>query len=244
MSHTTLSALDGSSPHTRGARDHRHRRRPPRRIIPAYAGSTPGACTIAASSTDHPRIRGEHETDTLAHKQQVRIIPAYAGSTPSGTSRRGTSRDHPRIRGEHARLMPPTTGGGGSSPHTRGAHARRTQGQHRQRIIPAYAGSTLSCEIVRDPLVDHPRIRGEHRPGATFSISQPGSSPHTRGARLRLRGPQDRRRIIPAYAGSTRGCPDRGWRGADHPRIRGEHLPIWGFLGASLGSSPHTRGAR
>ena len=30
---------------------------------------------------------------------------------------------------------------------------------------------------------------------------------------------------------------------ADHPRIRGEHLPAWFVEQAKAGSSPHTRGA-
>ena len=29
----------------------------------------------------------------------------------------------------------------------------------------------------------------------------------------------------------------------DHPRIRGEHLPLKTFEGLNRGSSPHTRGA-
>ena len=54
--------------------------------------------------------------------------------------------------------------------------------------------------------------------------SASGSSPHTRGARRHLHGVGDRRRIIPAYAGSTSlnilsYCVRR-----DHPRIRGEHI--------------------
>ena len=52
------------------------------------------------------------------------------------------------------------------------------------------------------------------------------------------------RRIIPAYAGST--CRSRALPGslADHPRIRGEHLPCPLADWATVGSSPHTRGAR
>ena len=51
------------------------------------------------------------------------------------------------------------------------------------------------------------------------------------------------RRIIPAYAGSTR--PDRpaSLVEADHPRIRGEHPTIRGLGERKIGSSPHTRGA-
>ena len=70
-----------------------------------------------------------------------------------------------------------------------------------------------------------------------------GSSPHTRGALVRVANANYDRRIIPAYAGSTgrrrRQCP--GHR--DHPRIRGEHAPSPRGRAASSGSSPHTRGA-
>jgi len=71
-----------------------------------------------------------------------------------------------------------------------------------------------------------------------------GSSPHTRGARRPVDPRQGACRIIPAYAGSTRGV----WRSArgswDHPRIRGEHTEsVLSFM-AKAGSSPHTRGAQ
>ena len=133
----------------------------------------------------------------------------------------------------------------GSSPHTRGARARRSswptsardhpriRGEHPELpealrdgdgIIPAYAGSTEAHLRQRTPFE--------------------GSSPHTRGARF--------------SAGSPR--PPR-W---DHPRIRGEHHHqshystagdgiIPAYAGSTQraqplqperqGSSPHTRGA-
>ncbi len=48
--------------------------------------------------------------------------------------------------------------------------------------------------------------------------------------------------ITPAYAGNTRGdlCRVRGIR--DHPRLRGEHLPIHQKIDCSGGSPPPTRG--
>ena len=113
----------------------------------------------------------------------------------------------------------------------------------RGRIIPAYAGSTRIPYARRPRTRDHPRIRGEHSDAAVASLAGKGSSPHTRGARIKLGGERVDAGIIPAYAGST--CHPRGiCKGAwDHPRIRGEH----GKLGAPLilqpGSSPHTRGA-
>ena len=51
-------------------------------------------------------------------------------------------------------------------------------------------------------------------------------------------------RIIPAYAGSTRGGASWTVRHRDHPRIRGEHITRAGRLRPPRGSSPHTRGAR
>ena len=70
---------------------------------------------------------------------------------------------------------------------------------------------------------DHPRIRGEH--GVSLAL---------------LRLPAG---IIPAYAGSTSSeISIATWPG-DHPRIRGEHSITLVTRYASLGSSPHTRGA-
>ena len=201
-----ISALRGSSPHTRGT----------------LANSK----TPAASMEDHPRIRGEHVRQGCRQQKGAGIIPAYAGNTRAGratrplwrgssTHTRGTrisrnscmpmGRDHPRIRGEHGGgmtklkpcpwIIPAYAGntavylGGmyvwpGSSPHTRGTLSSR-------------AGRNAGSR-------DHPRIRGEHLDwlrhqvpvegiipayaGNTHFISTglsrlPGSSPHTRGTR-------------------------------------------------------------
>ena len=131
----------GSSPHTRGALLSVSARELLSRIIPAYAGSTPGCGTCPTSRREHPRIRGEHGTIWSAmnpvtgsspHTRGAPssshtfvphsgIIPAYAGSTDARRSSSTAISDHPRIRGEHchlSRLAPPIWG---SSPHTRGA---------------------------------------------------------------------------------------------------------------------------
>ena len=115
-------AVRGSSPHTRGARSTRTSARRASGIIPAYAGSTLIPCSRATSSSDHPRIRGEHGRagvgvgrvwgssphtrgalyGFVVHGLWRRIIPAYAGSTAAV---------------EAVSVRDP-----GSSPHTRGAH--------------------------------------------------------------------------------------------------------------------------
>ena len=71
-----------------------------------------------------------------------------------------------------------------------------------------------------------------------------GSSPHTRGARVRLRRDEHHEGIIPAYAGSTGAVGLSSIRGLDHPRIRGEHIHPGDEVSVREGSSPHTRGAR
>ena len=152
------------------------------RIIPAYAGSTVPPALRRRAQRDHPRIRGEHPPSDgrrrgrggssphtrgalmrlLADEDAVGIIPAYAGSTDFSPSTSGAAADHPRIRGEH---HPRHVGEGaqvGSSPHTRGARARRRSGPARRGIIPAYAGSTDYIKNAPEGLEDHPRIRGEH----------------------------------------------------------------------------------
>ena len=113
----------GSSPHTRGAPGSSSPARRRRGIIPAYAGSTLIPCSRATSSSDHPRIRGEHlhfltsipsKSGSSPHTRGAqryaqstysldRIIPAYAGSTRKDSRNDTRFPDHPRIRGEHCR---------------------------------------------------------------------------------------------------------------------------------------------
>ena len=71
-----------------------------------------------------------------------RIIPAYAGSTGDRRVGGDCPGDHPRIRGEHVDPITIGIGQWGSSPHTRGAQADSIGATAKQRIIPAYAGST------------------------------------------------------------------------------------------------------
>ena len=114
-------AVDGSSPHTRGAPQIPARQGMAQRIIPAYAGSTHPTPAYPRRRRDHPRIRGEHvlyftiglgAQGSSPHTrgapiqgflgvEPTGIIPAYAGSTPRRAARAAVGGDHPRIRGEH-----------------------------------------------------------------------------------------------------------------------------------------------
>ena len=196
-------------------------------------GSSPhtrGARTASTASyvitRDHPRIRGEHLAAALRHALHHGIIPAYAGSTPSVST------------------ITPTCPG--SSPHTRGAPSPSSSDDGRRWDHPRIRGEHLALHLV---LLGHsgiiPAYAGSTSTRSTMMVSKSGSSPHTRGARVRERL--------------------SGGRTGDHPRIRGEHLAaalrhalhhgiIPAYAGsttsrpmlrsASPGSSPHTRGAR
>ena len=233
----------GSSPHSRGARQRYHPHHPARGIIPAFAGSTRPWSGSSRGGRDHPRIRGEHgewvavgtyTTGSSPHSRgaryhassktvSVRIIPAFAGSTRHAPPLVVSSQDHPRIRGEHRLGIALVPQGKGSSPHSRGARSWMPCGHLPKRIIPAFAGSTPHVLSKESEMRDHPRIRGEHRGASSTPSRICGSSPHSRGA-LGSRGfDWYVSRIIPAFAGSTcrsaLPCSSR----RDHPRIRGEH---------------------
>ena len=194
---------------------------------------------------DHPRIRGEHESEersqavstgssphtrgalavVVRRSDKFGIIPAYAGSTAGRRSAGRRSSDHPRIRGEHSTPQARFPSWRGSSPHTRGALGLAVAHVAVGGIIPAYAGSTRDLLVAIVAGGDHPRIRGEHFSSRTPRTTCWGSSPHTRGALWRALGQSRRLGIIPAYAGSTSIRRRRESLQRDHPRIRGEHQP-------------------
>ena len=155
---------------------------------------------------------------------RARFIPAYAGNSfvsphtgrhDAGSSplTRGTllaikaSRCartvHPRLRGELDNPLSSMVGTTGSSPLTRGTQRKNNIGRAFNRFIPAYAGNSgMRRSTVLSSSV-HPRLRGELYSRLTFMIGCRGSSPLTRGTRLRLESEARRLRFIPAYAGNS-----------------------------------------
>ena len=153
----------GSSPHVRGAQRLERQSCSLSGIIPACAGSTPTATRPSREPRDHPRMCGEHFTTTgspycsSGSSPHVRgaptgdllgvtiggIIPACAGSTPTATRPSREPRDHPRMCGEHLPDVSLAVPLPGSSPHVRGALARRFASGSATGIIPACAGSTV-----------------------------------------------------------------------------------------------------
>ena len=111
---------------------------------------------------------------------------------------------HPRLRGEHAGTKGNIVGYHGSSPLTRGARVYFMGAVVYLGLIPAYAGSTVSCRSTSAIRRAHPRLRGEHVSPPRRSTALYGSSPLTRGARLPSLPGRLGLGLIPAYAGSTR----------------------------------------
>ena len=254
----------GSSPLTRGAPWADSMIPPSTGLIPAHAGSTGRHAHHHHRARAHPRSRGEHCTTSWVRsrlvgsspltrgarcagcpeKMQNGLIPAHAGSTTSSHHIARVGSAHPRSRGEHRPRILGLRRRSGSSPLTRGAPGTNPYTEGVGGLIPAHAGSTVLVLIVVAGPWAHPRSRGEHLGPFSNWISDWGSSPLTRGARVGNAIYFTSCRLIPAHAGSTRLRRWKvRWTGA-HPRSRGEHsfsalIPV-----CLSGSSPLTRGAR
>ena len=172
----------GSSPRGRGTLPHPENPDGVIRIIPAWAGNTTTSAPPKSTTTDHPRVGGEHlaAPRTLAteygssprgrgtrspeHSEPTerRIIPAWAGNTHPFSSLWRRVSDHPRVGGEHSSVLKPVATSVGSSPRGRGT--RFCSGDQRGpiRIIPAWAGNTSDRPPRLRIQPDHPRVGGEH----------------------------------------------------------------------------------
>ncbi len=180
----------------------------------------------------------------VPHAKRCRagLIPACAGSMPTPTPAESTSAAHPRMRGEHLKNYVESKESAGSSPHARGAR-RRGGGGGFGGLIPACAGSALSCSADSLGRRAHPRMRGERQISEINTSLTAGSSPHARGALTWQTISIPNSGLIPACAGSA--VPlTWGWSGSEaHPRMRGERESGYQPDRGSGGSSPHARGA-
>ena len=154
---------------------------------------------------DHPRVCGEHGSETQVRHAEtgssprmrgtpdlhgkladhLGIIPAYAGNTVVMVVTVWTPWDHPRVCGEHEIKSKQLYGIEGSSPRMRGTPIACRTRSALAGIIPAYAGNTTSYAATRSKTRDHPRVCGEH---FTYRRNPPdptGSSPRMRGTPCR-----------------------------------------------------------
>ena len=125
----------------------------------------------------------------------------------------------------------------------RGARGAVGDAITKERIIPAYAGSTLVASSTAMSSRDHPRVCGEHALAVRVCCPDMGSSPRMRGAHSLINNSQFDIGIIPAYAGSTRAGRHSVSSARDHPRVCGEHRETEQRKRVCVGSSPRMRGA-
>ena len=213
----------GSSPLTRGKPGSGRPAAPLNRLIPAHAGKTHAAVSVASNEPAHPRSRGENlalqvrlsdragSSPLTRGKPAVRkarpstpgLIPAHAGKTGITGYALVTEKAHPRSRGENpprrARLEPAS----GSSPLTRGKRENCYPRLYVERLIPAHAGKTLASSVRASWERAHPRSRGENSTPLWLRTRSVGSSPLTRGKPEMGRLPRRTPGLIPAHAGKT-----------------------------------------
>ena len=199
------------------------------RIIPAHAGQTELAESVASSEPDHPRACGANNSVAVMSDvpagssprmrgkprsgvrpgRGIRIIPAHAGQTltnEAGSTRRP---DHPRACGANSAISANHVPLFGSSPRMRGKHLNEPLHVTNVRIIPAHAGQTPDELVWLTLPTDHPRACGAN-PVLSFIIpSVIGLSPRMRGKPAFRVDVAAGGRIIPAHAGQTRSCPRR-----------------------------------
>ena len=188
-----------------------------------------------------PLTRGKQDVDREA-TTGPRLIPAHAGKTIPTNRRQYLSGAHPRSRGENLGLRHARVEMEGSSPLTRGKLLGPKVSMSPHGLIPAHAGKTSAPHATAARSWAHPRSRGENHHDALLIPGDPGSSPLTRGKRLREQPQQTRHGLIPAHAGKTAPAGERIRGEWAHPRSRGENKRKPPRRRSSTGSSPLTRG--
>ena len=259
-----IAGYTGSSPRVRGTLSQVVAQFVGVGIIPACAGNTWRETGAQTRHWDHPRVCGEHPSDTgklvwvpgssprvrgtplfpSSITRLIGIIPACAGNTSGSSSISQPSRDHPRVCGEHvvspAMVLPYS----GSSPRVRGTPPEHDPRRPADGIIPACAGNTASALRTPCSAWDHPRVCGEHRLDDQLEEAMPGSSPRVRGTHGEAAHLADHAGIIPACAGNTLALHRGAHSPRDHPRVCGEHLFTLPAGLEAAGSSPRVRGTR
>ena len=133
-------AGSGSSPRGRGKRLLMVHLLDLQRLIPAWAGKTPGAARRWMEPTAHPRVGGENGVIDMVAQDHAgssprgrgkrhrlprprllpRLIPAWAGKTGGGGVSTELESAHPRVGGENVAWATVGAFGTGSSPRGRG----------------------------------------------------------------------------------------------------------------------------
>ena len=170
------------------------------------------------------------------------ITPACAGSTGFALPILTFVWDHPRLRGEYVDCTGRKQQLWGSPPLARGVRNVVRQWRHAIGITPACAGSTGAYRCAMRQYRDHPRLRGEYLPMNRTLPDYQGSPPLARGVHQTGYTVGTLPGITPACAGSTQPLRLNRLPRRDHPRLRGEYIPLNLFRLFCLGSPPLARG--
>ena len=212
-------------------------------LIPAHAGKTRTVRYVPCTPWAHPRSRGENEAGphdgvpavgsspltrgkllgVVALKLPGGLIPAHAGKTTPFRVPTTVRPAHPRSRGENSTGSWRMRRSQGSSPLTRGKLLGVVALKLPGGLIPAHAGKTTPFRVPTTVRPAHPRSRGENSTGSWRMRRSQGSSPLTRGKRLKLATCLASRGLIPAHAGKTGRSRGRALGEWAHPRSRGEN---------------------
>ena len=144
--------------------------------------------------------------------------------------------------GEKGRAFAAVYGSSGSPPHGRGKELSRIDGIHILGITPAWAGKSAWPSAGPDRCQDHPRMGGEKRFRASFSVLPVGSPPHGRGKANAFDITSPILGITPAWAGKRKRCCILQEVHGDHPRVGGEKFHEPEELPGGFGSPPRRRG--
>ena len=209
---------------------------------PRARGENTAQCPPAlAEKGTSPRTRGKQLVGG-ERRNRGGNIPAHAGKTEEQSDEAAGDEEHPRARGENEVGKGWSETITGTSPRTRGKQLTDRLEAVRERNIPAHAGKTPRSGLMWCLAREHPRARGENRYVSCNRRPNGGTSPRTRGKRLRVFSRIPSQRNIPAHAGKTFGyqCSWLPWQ--EHPRARGENIEHACLGNVCQGTSPRTRG--
>ena len=173
------------------------------RLIPAWAGKTPTCFIARAWRAAHPRVGGENhaanpktpcgggssprgrgkQTEVIVMTNEMGLIPAWAGKTYFLIALPRRAWAHPRVGGENPVAGELRGVPCGSSPRGRGKRCASHSERQVIRLIPAWAGKTVSRPSGISLSEAHPRVGGENKHPTALGMRSRGSSPRGRGKR-------------------------------------------------------------
>ena len=131
-----------------------------------------------------------------------------------------------------------------SPPRVRGKDTIITELANVLRITPACAGKSRCAWLAACHRRDHPRVCGEKHQQPKAATAGIGSPPRVRGKVQYRTSRSLSRRITPACAGKSAMLYFLPLLLRDHPRVCGEKVPKYLFIGAGCRITPACAGKR